>query len=104
MENRDAFIHCVRQLRMSELRSNERIKAIQAGLSSIVPLQLLHLLTPHDVCIRMCGLPYVNLDFLKVMFYGTSVHKHTPQYIQDTHANLKYWFYLCTYINLYLFL
>ena len=68
MENRHHFISCVRQLRQSELNSRQRMSAIQAGLASIIPLQLVKLFNPKDAAIRTCGVSSVNIDFLKVDF------------------------------------
>ena len=42
--------------------------AIRQGLASVVPLQLLRILTVHDLDLRVCGLPDVDLDYLKVLF------------------------------------
>lgn len=39
---------------------------MRAGLGSIVPLQLLTTLSPLEMELRTCGLPYINLEFLKV--------------------------------------
>lgn len=41
--------------------------AVRAGLASIIPLQVLTLLTPLEMELRTCGLPYINLEFLKVI-------------------------------------
>lgn len=40
--------------------------AVRAGLGSIIPLQLLTTLSPLEMELRTCGLPYINLEFLKV--------------------------------------
>lgn len=40
--------------------------AVRAGLGSIIPLQLLTTLSPLEMELRACGLPYINLEFLKV--------------------------------------
>lgn len=39
---------------------------MRAGLGSIIPLQLLTMLSPLEMELRTCGLPYINLEFLKV--------------------------------------
>lgn len=39
---------------------------MRAGLGSIIPLQLLTTLSPLEMELRTCGLPYINLEFLKV--------------------------------------
>ena len=65
-ENRQQYVDSICQLRMTELRSGARMQAIRAGLASVVPVQLLPLMTHRDVELRTCGLPEVNLEFLKV--------------------------------------
>ncbi|KAJ7309830.1 hypothetical protein JRQ81_007901 [Phrynocephalus forsythii] len=52
-------------LRLRELQNPECVTAVRAGLGSIIPLQLLTLLTPLEMELRTCGLPYINLEFLK---------------------------------------
>ncbi|XP_071946536.1 probable E3 ubiquitin-protein ligase HECTD4 isoform X2 [Antedon mediterranea] len=64
-ENRLDFIKAVKQLRMDEIVSCERMQAVRCGLASIIPIQLLSLMTVRDIELRMCGLPTVDLDFLK---------------------------------------
>lgn len=44
----------------------ECVTAVRAGLGSIIPLQLLTTLSPLEMELRTCGLPYINLEFLKV--------------------------------------
>jgi len=51
---------------MKELSSPDRYLAIKAGLACIVPIHLIHLLTPLDLEIRTCGIAFVDIDFLKV--------------------------------------
>lgn len=51
---------------MRELQNDECTTAVRAGLGSIVPLQLLTTLSPLEMELRTCGLPYINLEFLKV--------------------------------------
>lgn len=53
---------------MRELQSPECMTAVRAGLGSIIPLQLLTTLTPLEMELRTCGLPYINLEFLKVLW------------------------------------
>ena len=43
---------------------------LRAGMASILPVQLLPLATAADMELRTCGLPLVNLDFLKVSVYA----------------------------------
>lgn len=60
------YVRAVRDLRLRELQNVECMSAVRAGLGSIIPLQLLTLLSPAEMELRTCGLPNVNLEFLKV--------------------------------------
>ena len=71
-ENRQQCVDGIRRLRMSELRSSARMHALKAGLASIIPIQLLPIMSAQDMEMRTCGLPEVNLDFLKVSNPKTS--------------------------------
>ena len=51
---------------MKELRCEERMVALRAGMASVTPVQLLPLMTAYDIELRTCGLPEVDLDFLRV--------------------------------------
>eukprot|EP00066_Takifugu_rubripes_P030416 XP_011619682.1 PREDICTED: probable E3 ubiquitin-protein ligase HECTD4 [Takifugu rubripes] len=64
-ENKDVYARAVRSLRLRELQNPECMTAVRAGLSSIIPLQLLTMLTPLEMELRTCGLPHINLEFLK---------------------------------------
>ncbi|XP_025916130.1 probable E3 ubiquitin-protein ligase HECTD4 isoform X2 [Apteryx rowi] len=64
-ENKDVYATAIRSLRMRELQTPECMTAVRAGLGSIIPLQLLTTLTPLEMELRTCGLPYINLEFLK---------------------------------------
>ncbi|XP_045441577.1 probable E3 ubiquitin-protein ligase HECTD4 isoform X11 [Pipistrellus kuhlii] len=64
-ENKDIYAAAVRSLRLRELQNEECTTAVRAGLGSIVPLQLLTTLSPLELELRTCGLPYINLEFLK---------------------------------------
>ena len=66
-ENKDVYARAVRSLRLRELQNIECMTAVRAGLGSIIPLQLLTMLIPLEMELRTCGLPYINLEFLKVM-------------------------------------
>lgn len=66
MANKDEFACLVRQARLNELACKRRVELIRVGLSAVVPLECLQLLTPEDLALRMCGMPYINVDFLKV--------------------------------------
>lgn len=60
------YARAVRSLRLKELQNVECMTAVRSGLGSIIPLQLLTMLSPIEVELRTCGLPYINLEFLKV--------------------------------------
>lgn len=66
-ENKDVYATAIRNLRLHELQTPECVMAVRAGLASIIPLQVLTLLTPLEMELRTCGLPYINLEFLKVI-------------------------------------
>lgn len=61
------YAQAVRALRLQELQNGERMSAVRAGLGSIIPLQLLTMFSPLEMELRTCGLPYINLEFLKVI-------------------------------------
>lgn len=71
-ENKDIYAAAIRSLRLRELQNDECVTAVRAGLGSIIPLQLLTVLSPLEMELRTCGLPYINLEFLKVS--GPSEH------------------------------
>nr|XP_023417792.1 probable E3 ubiquitin-protein ligase HECTD4 [Cavia porcellus] len=64
-ENKDIYAAAIRSLRLRELQNTECVMAVRAGLGSIIPLQLLTTLSPLEMELRTCGLPYINLEFLK---------------------------------------
>ena len=74
--NRKEFAAAVRELRLQELACCERIKAVRCGLASVIPLELLGLLTAEDLDLRLCGLPQVDLEYLKVVLKKTWSHRH----------------------------
>lgn len=70
-ENKDIYAAAIRSLRLRELQNDECVTAVRAGLGSIIPLQLLTTLSPLEMELRTCGLPYINLEFLKVSGLGS---------------------------------
>ena len=56
----------MRRKRLEELACVPLMTAIRCGLASVIPLQLLSVLTSQDLALRVCGKPDVNLDYLKV--------------------------------------
>lgn len=65
-ENKDIYAAAIRSLRLRELQNAECVTAVRAGLGAVIPLQLLTTLSPLEMELRTCGLPYINLEFLKV--------------------------------------
>ena len=49
---------------------------MRCGLASVIPLELLGLLTAEDLDLRVCGLPQVDLEYLKVVLKKTWSHRH----------------------------
>ncbi|XP_013780547.2 probable E3 ubiquitin-protein ligase HECTD4 [Limulus polyphemus] len=64
-ENHEQYVESVKTLRMRELEARDRMEAIKAGLASIIPLTLFHLMSPQDIEMRICGVPETDLEFLK---------------------------------------
>lgn len=64
-ENRHDYVEKIRHLRIDELTCSERMEALKSGLASVIPIQLLTLMSPANMELRVCGLPYIDLDFLK---------------------------------------
>ncbi|XP_077996372.1 putative E3 ubiquitin-protein ligase HECTD4 [Glandiceps talaboti] len=64
-ENRLEYVEAVTRLRMQELECSGQLLAVRCGLASVIPMQLLPLMTPQDMELRTCGQPTVDLDFLK---------------------------------------
>lgn len=67
------YARAVRSLRLRELQNVECMTAVRSGLGSIIPLQLLTMLSPLEMELRTCGLPYINLEFLKVKHNNTNL-------------------------------
>lgn len=68
-ENRQEYVDAIRGLRFQELLCEDRVRAVHCGIASIIPLQLMVLMSPLDLEIRTSGVPVVDLDFLKVSVY-----------------------------------
>lgn len=43
---------------------------VRCGMASVIPLQLINILTAQDLDLRVCGLPDINLEYLKVRMCG----------------------------------
>ena len=59
-------MECIRSLRLKELACKERMAAVRCGLASVIPLQLLSVFTASDLDLRVCGVPDIDLDYLRV--------------------------------------
>lgn len=88
-ENKDVYVRAVRELRLRELQNVECMSAVRAGLGSIIPLQLLTLLSPAEVELRTCGLPDINLEFLKAHTMYQVGLMETDQHIEFFWAALE---------------
>ncbi|XP_069475595.1 probable E3 ubiquitin-protein ligase HECTD4 isoform X3 [Ambystoma mexicanum] len=88
-ENKDVYATAIRNLRMLELRNNDCMTAVRAGLGSIIPLQLLTTLTPLEMELRTCGLPYINLEFLKAHTMYQVGLMETDQHIEYFWSSLE---------------
>ncbi len=51
---------------MSEMTCRERMTALRAGMASVIPIQILPVMSALDADVRICGLPEIDLDFLMV--------------------------------------
>ncbi|XP_028400510.1 probable E3 ubiquitin-protein ligase HECTD4 [Dendronephthya gigantea] len=65
-ENRLEYAKAVLEYRLKELSCEARVCAIKTGLATVVPIHVLTILNPSDLEIRTCGIPNVDIDFLKV--------------------------------------
>ncbi|XP_016414650.1 probable E3 ubiquitin-protein ligase HECTD4 [Sinocyclocheilus rhinocerous] len=88
-ENRDVYVRAVRDLRRRELQNVECMSAVRAGLGSIIPLQLLTLLSPAEMELRTCGLPDIDLEFLKAHTMYQVGLMETDQHIEFFWAALE---------------
>ena len=75
--NRQEYVEAVRSHRLKELASLARVKAILCGFASVIPLQILKVLTVEDLDLRVCGVPHIDLEYLKV-------HLPFPLFTADT--------------------
>ena len=64
--SRQEYVDAVRSHRLKELTSEARMKAIRCGFASVIPLQILKVLTVEDLDLRVCGIPQIDLEYLKV--------------------------------------
>ena len=60
------FIRGLGGVKWKMRHSEERMLAVRCSLARIVPIQLVTMMTPEDMEIIMCGMPTVDLKFLKV--------------------------------------
>lgn len=73
--NREEYVEAVRSYRLKELASESRMKAIRCGFASVIPLQILKVFTIEDLDLRVCGIPYIDLEYLKVQAFVYLTHK-----------------------------
>lgn len=67
-DNRADYVRLLREKRIEELASEERISAVKCGLATIIPLEVLSVFSEEDLDLRVCGIPEVDLDYLKVYY------------------------------------
>ena len=56
----------IRDSRLQELACEAKMGVVQCGMAFVIPLQLINILTAQDLDLRVCGLPDINLEYLKV--------------------------------------
>uniref|UniRef100_H3AM67 HECT domain-containing protein n=1 Tax=Latimeria chalumnae TaxID=7897 RepID=H3AM67_LATCH len=88
-ENKDAYAAAIRNLRLREMQNFDCMTAVRAGLGTIIPLQLLTTLTPLEMELRTCGLPYISLEFLKAHTMYQVGLMETDQHIEFFWAALE---------------
>lgn len=65
-KNRAEYCDLVLKFKLSELVCSGHISQIRAGLSTVVPLEILHCLyTPTELELRVCGSPRVSVQLLQ---------------------------------------
>ena len=64
--NRREYAEAVRQFKLQELESRDRMRAVKCGIGSVIPLETLSIFTASDLDLRVCGIPDVDLKYLKV--------------------------------------
>ena len=64
--NRHEFVNAVRDFRLRELLCEYRMQAVRCGFASVIPLEVLSILADEDLDLRVCGIPYIDLEYLKV--------------------------------------
>jgi E3 ubiquitin-protein ligase HECTD4 len=80
--NREQYIKAVRELRLKELRCEPHLEAVRRGLARVVPLSLLSCMTWQDMELRTCGLPDVDLAFLKAhTHYNVGLSETDPHIV-----------------------
>ena len=94
-DNRADYVKLLREKRIEELASKERISAVKCGLATIIPLEVLSVFSEEDLDLRVCGIPEVDLDYLKVDTYMTNDRSYctiTGMYVLYTDTyNVSSW-------------
>ena len=81
----------MRSFRLREIESVDRMRAVRCGLASVVPVEALSVFTAADLDLRICGIPHVDINYLKVcnkiiiLYYYNFI-------LKDAH-NLSCWSY-----------
>uniref|UniRef100_A0A1X7UQ08 HECT domain-containing protein n=1 Tax=Amphimedon queenslandica TaxID=400682 RepID=A0A1X7UQ08_AMPQE len=65
-DNRGEYVDKVRSFRLREIESVDRMRAVRCGLSSVVPMEALTVFTATDLDLRICGIPHVDINYLKM--------------------------------------
>lgn len=68
--SRSEFVRLIRDSRLQELACEAQMGVVRCGMASVIPLQLINILTAQDLDLRVCGLPDINLEYLKVRICG----------------------------------
>lgn len=66
LENRCDYVKLLREKRLKELTSKQRILAVKCGLATMLPLEVLSVFSEENLDLRVCGIPEVDLEYLKV--------------------------------------
>jgi hypothetical protein len=82
-DNRVEYAEAIRRFRLEELSSTERMTAIRCGMASVVPIEILSIFTAADLDLRICGLPDVDINYLK---------RHTTYHVglMETDQHIEY--------------
>eukprot|EP00048_Salpingoeca_helianthica_P002631 m.58943 g.58943 ORF g.58943 m.58943 type:complete len:4152 (-) comp12215_c0_seq1:28-12483(-) len=77
------FIRNLRALRLRELQCRDAVAAIRRGLGAVVPLDTLAVMGWQDLELRACGLPEIDLAFLRQ-------HTHYQVGLSETDQHIRF--------------